>query len=522
MSAIKHLGVVFLLAASIIWLGRPVSSASRGTQSTRHDAALSAMGRAAARARAKIEAAAPAVSPARISRTPASASTSRTAKTTSTSPGGWPCVDAVGNLNCRRQHRAAHRDRVQRFSGFNSIRSRSPDSCTPTTAGMHFVDGGQLPSPGIDAIGTTRLPQVFGDPDVKYVGGCTFIYSSIIVKKFSATQARRRWACIGRPIAAIRGAGPFEVTAATNPNGHVDVNGAPMTPPTRSSWTSIPDTGRVVDELDELHADVRRDLDDLSRTTSTAATPTWSARQIVGNHRPTARRRCRDSPVTDSRNAYVAWWRFLDDLTNQHRLRALDRQRRHVERSRRAAPAPFFFIDHILGQRPRPQLSVACCRQVAQPVPRQRLRRLRDQQQFQRRRRHRVPAEHQRRPARSRRRSCSTAGRVDDRAQWFPSVTVDSTTGRIHVFYYDQGIAHERRPHAGHATPSPTTAATRGSSRCRSPAGRSTPAGATTPVSRTSATTTRPSRRTATCSSSTPKRSARPPGSPTASRRQRA
>jgi hypothetical protein len=29
----------------------------------------------------------------------------------------------------------------------------------------------------------------------------------------------------------------------------------------------------------------------------------------------------------------------------------------------------------------------------------------------------------------------------NDRAQWFPWVTVDSTTGRIHVFYYDQGVA---------------------------------------------------------------------------------
>src|SRR5205823_13868591 len=28
-----------------------------------------------------------------------------------------------------------------------------------------------------------------------------------------------------------------------------------------------------------------------------------------------------------------------------------------------------------------------------------------------------------------------------DRAQWFPWVTVDRTTGRVYVFYYDQGIA---------------------------------------------------------------------------------
>src|SRR5205085_1241905 len=39
----------------------------------------------------------------------------------------------------------------------------------------------------------------------------------------------------------------------------------------------------------------------------------------------------------------------------------------------------------------------------------------------------------------------STTLRIDsrpgtDRAQWFPSVTVDKTTGRVYVFYYDQGI----------------------------------------------------------------------------------
>jgi len=48
--------------------------------------------------------------------------------------------------------------------------------------GKTFVDGGQLPSPGDEAIGTTLFPQVFGDPDVKYLGNCVFIYSSILVK----------------------------------------------------------------------------------------------------------------------------------------------------------------------------------------------------------------------------------------------------------------------------------------------------------------------------------------------------
>ena len=53
--------------------------------------------------------------------------------------------------------------------------------------GKTFVDGGQLPSPGNESIGTTRFPQVFGDPEVKYLGNCVFVYSSILLDKFSDT-----------------------------------------------------------------------------------------------------------------------------------------------------------------------------------------------------------------------------------------------------------------------------------------------------------------------------------------------
>src|SRR5882672_4471952 len=43
--------------------------------------------------------------------------------------------------------------------------------------------------------------------------------------------------------------------------------------------------------------------------------------------------------------------------------------------------------------------------------------------------------------SRSPRRSRSTGRPGLDRAQWFPWVTVDTTTGRVCVLYYDQGIA---------------------------------------------------------------------------------
>ena len=112
--------------------------------------------------------------------------------------------------------------------------------------GDHFVDGGQLPSPGLDAIGRTKLPQVFGDPDIKYVGGCTFIYSSIIVKKFSDTQAAQTMGVHRSTDCGHTWKGPFEVTAATNPNGKVDVNGGPTDDADKELLDVDADTGRVV------------------------------------------------------------------------------------------------------------------------------------------------------------------------------------------------------------------------------------------------------------------------------------
>ncbi len=110
--------------------------------------------------------------------------------------------------------------------GFNDTRdfARNPISVSgffySDDGGKTFVDGGQLPSPGTDVIGTTKLPQVFVDPDVKYLGACTFIYSSILVAKFSNrggadhghSPLRRLRAHLDRP----------------NPNGFVDQNGNPV------------------------------------------------------------------------------------------------------------------------------------------------------------------------------------------------------------------------------------------------------------------------------------------------------
>jgi len=112
--------------------------------------------------------------------------------------------------------------------------------------GVTFVDGGQLPSPGSDTIGATRLPQVLGDPDVRYLGGCNFVYSSILIKKFSATTAAQTMGVHRSTDCGHTWAGPFEVTPVTNPNGLVSGSGAPRDSADKEFIDVDPETGRVL------------------------------------------------------------------------------------------------------------------------------------------------------------------------------------------------------------------------------------------------------------------------------------
>ena len=111
--------------------------------------------------------------------------------------------------------------------------------------GKTFVDGGQLPSPGNDVIGTTRFPQVFGDPEVKYLGNCVFVYSSILVEKVSDTADVQTMGVHRSRDCGKTWEGPFEVTSVTNPNGIV-VGGVPQDAADKEFMDVDPDTGRVM------------------------------------------------------------------------------------------------------------------------------------------------------------------------------------------------------------------------------------------------------------------------------------
>ncbi len=310
--------------------------------------------------------------------------------------------------------------------------------------GDTFIDGGQLPSPGNQSIGATLLPQVFGDPEVKYLGNCVFIYSSIVV--FKATDA-----AVVQSMGVHRSTdcgktwqGPFEVTAASNPNGGVDANGAPLDAADKEFMDVDPETGRVIMSWSNFTpfapggVEIRTTFSDNLKT---GAPPTWSAGAIVA---ATAADGQASIPrfAASSSNAYVAWRRFPFPGTffgfgnNVAFARSLDNGatwQAPIETS-----PEFFTMDQVLGNdrvNTSPSLAVDNSH-----GPRRGTIYLtyanndgRDGADiiFQRSTNNGASFSA---PLRL------NAAPAADRAQWFPWVTVDSFTGRVHVFYYDQGI----------------------------------------------------------------------------------
>jgi hypothetical protein len=312
--------------------------------------------------------------------------------------------------------------------------------------GLTFVDGGQLPSPGLDSIGTTLLPQIFGDPEVKYLGNCTFIYSSIMLKKFSATTTAQTMSVHRSTDCGHTWEGPFEVTAATNPNGLLSGTGAPRDAADKELMDVDPETGRVILSWSNF-TPVAVGGVEISTTYSddikTATPPTWSARSVVGNGEPDGQGSVPRFAGNGSNEVYVSWSRFpfpgtFGGLGNSIGFA------RSTDNGVTWSPAvdltpEFFTMDQVLGNdRVNSNPSMAVDNSGG---------RYRGNVYV-------VHSDNNNLDGADVVFHKSTDGGLTfspgikinsrpgaDGPQWFPYVTVDTRTGRVFVFYYDQGIA---------------------------------------------------------------------------------
>src|SRR5450631_3035128 len=177
-------------------------------------------------------------------------------------------------------------------AGFNDTRgfSLNPISVSgyaySSNGGTTFTDGGQLPAVTVGHVGATNYPQVFGDPDIKYVSGgagCQFIYSSIAVVGLGPapnyTGTAQSMSVHRSTDCGQTWTGPFEVTPATNPHG-VLITGNASDAADKEFIDVDPETNRVLLSWSNFSTTV-----EISTTFSdnimSGSPPTWSARVIV-------------------------------------------------------------------------------------------------------------------------------------------------------------------------------------------------------------------------------------------------
>lgn len=308
--------------------------------------------------------------------------------------------------------------------------------------GATFTDGGQLPiTVPTSVVAGQTVPQVFGDPEVKFLGGSTFVYFSLLVAKYGAAGFVQTLGVHRSTDYGHTWTGPYEISPATNPGGLVDVNTDAVDAADKEFADVDPDTGRVMVSWSNF-TPVAAGGVEISATFSddlrTATPPTWSARRVIGAAVTDGQGSIPRFAGNGSPNAYIAWTRFPSYYTNRIAF-ARSTDNGVTWSAPMEVTGSFITMDHVLGDdrvNTNPSLAVD-----TSPGP------FRGDVYLV----HSINNTLDGADIAFRR---STDGGLTfspavllnsrpgtDRAQWFPWVTVDRTSGRVYVSYYDQGIA---------------------------------------------------------------------------------
>ncbi|HEU5468999.1 MAG TPA: exo-alpha-sialidase [Steroidobacteraceae bacterium] len=301
--------------------------------------------------------------------------------------------------------------------------------------GRTFVDGGQLPSPGDTDIGGTLLPQVFGDPEIKYLGGCTFVYSSILVAANPVTVAAQTMGVHRSTDCGHTWTGPFEVRAATNPFNPGDAAD-------KEFMDVDPETGRLMMTWTNFGAD---GIVSILSAFSDNGGRNWpaSSRRVISDEVEDGQSSVPRFAGNGSTNVYAAWRRFPfpGDLFGYGNTIAVARSPDNGNVWRRPVNTSSEFLtqDMILGN-DRSNTAPALAVDNSDSPNKGDLYLVYPNNNnfdgsdivFQR--------------SKDRGRTWSAPLQINsrpgkDRPQWFPVLAVDDVSGRISVFYYDQGIA---------------------------------------------------------------------------------
>jgi uncharacterized repeat protein (TIGR01451 family) len=325
------------------------------------------------------------------------------------------------------------------FRGFSLDPVRLSSFFYSDDGGATFTDGGQLPVtvPTTPVAGQT-YPQVFGDPEVKYLGGSTFVYFSIVVSTIGSNGLVQTLGMHRSTDYGHTWTGPYVISPATNPSGNLDANGDAIDAADKEFADVDPETGRVMVSWTNFTAARPQISVTYSDDVRTATPPTWQARRVIANGNTDGQGSIPRFAGNGSPNAYIAWERFTGFYTDRIAFsRSTDNG---VTWSAPVEVASTFItMDYILGNdrvNNAPSMAVDT---TSGPNSGNVYLVYASNNSFD-------GADISFRRSTNGGVSFSTAINLNsrpgsDRAQWFPWVTVDRTTGRVYVSYYDQGVA---------------------------------------------------------------------------------
>ncbi|HEY3781129.1 MAG TPA: tandem-95 repeat protein [Fimbriimonadaceae bacterium] len=319
--------------------------------------------------------------------------------------------------------------------GFNDPRGflQSPISTSgymvSDDGGATFLDCGRLQAP--------EGASLFAHPQVRYIGGSNFIYTCLVVKPISE-EATSQTICLYR--SSDNGHswdGPYEVTPAT-----ASADG-PVTAADKEFVDVDQETGRVLISWTEFVADGDEKPTKICTTYSdnvlTASTPTWADKVVLDENGKTT-----DSGAMPKFGrggvAYLAW----SETAPGTRMRNIAFSQSKDDGATWSTPAElrssyFMGMDQIIGCETTndfPAITVDTSLGLHSGTI------------------YVVYTDNSSRDGADVMLQESTNGGKSftqpislsptpghDGAQWFPSISVDSNTGKVHVFYFDQSSA---------------------------------------------------------------------------------
>jgi RHS repeat-associated protein len=304
--------------------------------------------------------------------------------------------------------------------------------------GASWVDGGTLPiTTPTETIGDAVLPQLFGNPQVKYLGGSNFIYFSIMVKKFSENHAVQTISFHRSTDYGHTWNGPYEVAAATNPHALLSDAGGPVDAADKQFIDVDPDTGRLMMSWNNFSSEFPgMEMSTIYTDNIMDTVPEWSRRVVVSaiavDHGAMIPRfagggsneayliwpggesggksiqfaRSMDNGATWSQSTSVSGALLLDQSPAEGRpVHAFPTLA--VDNSGGINQGHLYLVYVANSVNDRADIAFQVSRDGGWTFS--------------------SPILLNSRPG-------------DDRGQWFPWVTVDKDTGRVHVSYYDQSI----------------------------------------------------------------------------------